>query len=124
MLRARRIIWFAIAFSTVIYAFIVYTMGQPLRPFEESARQQLTIICYVLALVMFFLAPVVSRRLPEPARMIIGLALSEACAIFGVVAAFIAHDWRIYIPAWIVALIGFTRYWPGAEETATRPGSM
>ena len=124
MLRARRIIWFALAFSTLIYAFIAYTMGQPQRPFEESARQPITIACYVLAVVVFFLAPVVSRRVPEPARMIIGLALSEACAIFGLLAAFIAHDWRLYIPAWIVALIGFTRYFPSVEETATSPGSM
>jgi hypothetical protein len=124
MLRARRIVWFALAFSTLIYAFLAYTMGQPQRPFEESARQQITIVCYVMALVMFFLAPVVTARMPLQIRMVVGLALSESCAIFGLVAAFIAHDWRIYVPAWIVALIGFTRYWPGEDETAARPGSM
>ena len=46
----RKIIWFAIAFSTVIYAFVAYLVAQPQRPFEESARQTLTIICYAIGL--------------------------------------------------------------------------
>ena len=126
----RKVIWFAIAFSTVIYAFLAYTMWKPERPFEESARQLIPLVCFVLSVVMFIMAGLLSARLRSVApqtpqlAMIVALALYESCAIFALIAAVIAHDWRIYLPGWAIAVLGFIRVWPGADETAARPGSV
>jgi hypothetical protein len=111
----RKIIWFAIFASTFIYAVIVYSTSKPDRTFEESFRQPLVIPMYVMAVVEFFLALVLVPKIVRSSgrnRMIVSLAVYEACAIFGLMAAFIAHDWRLYLGPWALALIGFMREWP------------
>lgn len=108
--------------STVIYMVIAYTLApQPQRSFEESARNSVAL--YLLALAMFVAALVVPKRLvssPPRLKMIVALSLFEACAIFGLVAAFLQQDWRLYVPAWIVALIGFVSVFPREETTTSR----
>ena len=118
----QRIIWFAIVFSTVLYAVIAYMMAPvPPRPFEESVRATLTLAMYAAAFMTFVAALLMPGRLPQSAsrqKMILAMAMFEACAILGLVAAFLQHDWRLYVPAWIAALIGFVREYPRDEITS------
>src|SRR6476620_10549652 len=110
-MQQNRIIWAAMLFSTVIYGFIIWMMSlhHPQRPFEEVLRQPQTLALYGVALLDFIaatVASVVMRDRPQRLRMILTLALYEACAIFGLVAAFIAFDWRLYLAPWALAVIG------------------
>ena len=114
-----KVLWFAIVFSTVIYAVIIYTLHpRPEGSFEAAARQQMTLILYGLTIVSFVFALIVPGRISGPPRlkMIIGLGLFESCAIYGLLAAMLARDWRLFIPTWIVALLGMWRHYPSAEN--------
>ncbi len=111
-----KIVWFGIAFSTVIYLVIAYTMAPvPSRPFAESVRTTLTLSLYAAAFAVFIAALVLPSLLaqsPAHQKMIVALAMFEACAIFGLLAAFLQQDWRLYVPVWMAALIGFVREFP------------
>lgn len=114
----QRIIWGAIVFSTVIYLFVVYSLAPvPARPFQESVRTTITLAMYAAGFASFIAALVVPGLLRQPQRVkfITAMALFESCAICGLMAAFLHKDWRLYVPAWIVALIGFLREWPSEE---------
>ena len=116
-----RIIWFAIAFTTVMYAVVAYiTAPAPAQPYDAALRNPIVLILYCIALMTFaagFIVPkTLLRNAPARTRMILGLALFESCAIYGLVGAFIAHDWRIYLAPWAIAVIGFLTVFPGAAE--------
>jgi len=122
MLRALRVIWAAIAFSTVIYAVILLALpaSRSTASFDQNFRSQIVVILYVLVGLQFIAATaysIVARNRPQQLRLVVSLALYEACAIYGLVAAFINHDWRLYLAPWAVALIGFIRVFPAAEPT-------
>ena len=121
-----RIIWFALLASTLIYCFIAWTMStqHAARPFDESVRSPMVLGLYGIGLVDFVLATMVSiamRDRPLRLRMILSMALYEACAIFGLVAAFLTQDWRIYLAPWALTIIGFLRMFPTAEDTRLTP---
>lgn len=120
-MKVEKLIWFAIVFSTVLYAAIVYTMApNPEGTFGEAVkRNQLTLILYLVAFAEFVAAGVLPKLMRAPARtkLVVALAMYEACAIFGLVAAMIDRDWRLYIPAWILALIGMWRVYPSDDVT-------
>jgi F0F1-type ATP synthase membrane subunit c/vacuolar-type H+-ATPase subunit K len=114
-MQQQRIIWAAIAGSTVMYAFILYMLHPvPGRPFDESVRAPLTLVAYVAAFAMFVTASVLPNlmRAEGRMRMITSMAMFEACAICGVLAGFLGADWRLYLPPWILAIFGFLRQWP------------
>jgi hypothetical protein len=120
-MRILRIIWFGIAFSTVIYAVIVFLLGNPPRfaSFDESMRDPLILMLYGLGAVVFVIATVMYRAYrnrPPQLRMIVALALYESVAVYGVIAAFMRHDYRLYLAPWALALIGFIRVFPAAEQ--------
>lgn len=121
-MRQERILWGAIVFSTVIYAFIAWTIApNPEKPFEASARDTTTIVLYAAAVMMFLAATIVPGMLRSAnarLRLVMGLAMFEACAIFGLLPAMLQHDWRLYLPGWALALIGFVRIWPSSEVSA------
>lgn len=124
----QRIIWVAIAFSTVIYMFILVTLhpNPPQGSLEVATLPQIVKVLYAIALVEFIVAWVLPGRLtsmPAQTRLVTSMALFEAVAIFGLLAAFLTKDWRLYLGPWALALIGFIRSWP-RDESATRPGSM
>ena len=113
-----KVIWFAIVFSTFVYAMIAWMLHpNPAGTFEEAARRQTTLIFYGLALASFVMGFVLpgAMRVPARLKMILSLAIFESCAIFGLMAAFIARDWRLFIPAWIVALLGMWRVYPSSD---------
>jgi hypothetical protein len=120
MMRQLQIIWGAIVTSTVIYAGLAFWFaGQPSSTLDSAFRNPLVLVAYVAALAAFITALVARRVLtagPRRIRMILGLAIFESCAIFGLMAAFFAHDWRIYLAPWSLALIGFVLCRPNDEE--------
>ena len=119
----RRILWFAITMSTVVYAGVLFAIaGTPQRAFDESVKQPLTLAMYGAVLAMFVagLAFTAVSKAPARTTMIVALGIFESCALLGFVAAILGSDWRLYIPAWIVALAGFVRQFPGEDEPSIR----
>ncbi|MDQ3281930.1 MAG: hypothetical protein M3Q69_11020 [Acidobacteriota bacterium] len=118
-----KLIWIAIAFSTGIYAFIAFTVaGQAEQPFDASVKDPIVLVLYGLAVMVFIVAGILPRMLttaPARVRMIVGMALYEACAVFALVAAFLRHDWRLYLAPWALAVIGFARLWPGSGDVTS-----
>lgn len=114
-------IWFAIVMSTFIYAVIVYALSRDWpRPgaLEASLQKTVVLVLYVLAIADFVMAHVLSRMMSNHrARYVSKLALFASCAIYGLLAAFLTQDWRLYIPAWALALIGFAQSYPSDATT-------
>lgn len=124
-MRQDKVLWFALVFSTVIYAAIAYMLyPNPQGSFEDAARQQMTLILYGLAVVTFMFALALSGRLPGPFRkkMVVTMALFESCAIYGLLAAMLARDYRLFIPTWLIALLGMWKMYPTNEVSETPGG--
>lgn len=118
-MKVEKLIWFGIVFSTFVYAVIVYTIApNPPDTFGEAVqRNQLTFILYMVAFAEFVAASFIPKlmRSPERTKLIVALAMYEACTIFGLMAAMIDRDWRLYIPTWILGLIGMWRVYPSDD---------
>jgi len=118
-----KLIWFAIVFSTFIYAAIVYTLApNPEGSFGDAVKQQMPMILYGVAAVTFIAALVIPnllQRSPARVKMIVALALFEACAIYGLMAAMLVKDWRLFVPTWIIALLGMWTKYPSSDVTAS-----
>lgn len=114
----RVIIWFAIVMSTVIYLVIGITFSGEPSEYNLLVRDKYVPVLYGIALVMFaigwFVMPRVIRSSAD-VRMIMGLAIFESCAIFGLLGTFLTKDWRVYLFPWALALIGFIRVFPRAS---------
>jgi len=112
----RKIFWFGIFLSTLIYAVVLYSLSKNWpRPgsFDDAIRKPIPAVLYLVALATFALAFAVPRiiRHRDPA-FIAALALFEACAIYGLLAAFLTQDWRLYLAPWALAVIGFMTRFP------------
>lgn len=108
--------------STFIYAVIFYSLSREWpRPgaFAASVQQRLVLILYAAAVASFFGALIIPSRISHHhQRFITRLALFESCAIFGLLAAFLTRDWRLFIAPWALALVGFISNYPSDETTA------
>jgi multisubunit Na+/H+ antiporter MnhF subunit len=121
----QRVIWFAIVMSTVIYLVIALQLAPNAGgDFDASASRMPAPVLYAVALGVFlfawFVAPRVIRAPNAQTRMIIHLSLFEAVAVFGLMAAFLAEDWRLYLPAWVLSVVGFIRELP-RDSSRTAP---
>lgn len=116
----KKLIWLAIVFSTVIYAVVLYVVSRNWpagRSFDEAVRHPLALMAYSACLILFGVGFLVKRSMRRPlSAFVASLAIFEACAICGLFAAFITQDYRVYIPAWIVALIGMFYLWTKIDE--------
>ena len=113
-----RIIWFALFMSTMIYAVVLFVVSanHPVRPLDQMLGRPFTLICYALAIGSFIAGTIlwnVMRDRPLQLRMVASMAVFESGAVFGMVAAFLTYDWRVYVPAWVLCLMGFARCFPG-----------
>ena len=125
-MRIQRVIWAAIAASTFVYALIVSLVaGNPVAAFEKTLHQPFVMTEYAIALVIFGVAlgwPAIARTQKPRERWIVRLALFEACAIFGLTAAFVAHDWRVYVAPWALAGVGFILAFPSGDAELSPSG--
>ena len=68
---------------------------------------------------MFFLATIFPNAFMKETqprqRLIVALALYESAAIYGLIAAFLKLDWRLYFVPWAIAVLGFIRVFPTGE---------
>ncbi len=125
MLNRLRVLWFALFSTTVVYALIDWfllrdrTISQAL---ERSLRSPLTIGLYTAAVLAYFgaflLGGSIARKGQEQPAFVAKLALLESVCILGLVAAFLAQDWRLYLPPWMLSVVGFARAWPSATSEA------
>jgi hypothetical protein len=121
-----RIIWAAILTSTVVYFAVLWTSlhDRPFtRPLTESLRDPRTIAAYVVAVVLYFAAFLVSgsiergrgRNTADVRRAaIVRFAILESICVVGLVVAFLEADWRIYLPTFVLTFLGFARSLPRA----------
>ena len=118
----QKIIWGALVFSTVIYVGIAYTLApNPELPFSVAVTQTMVLVLYGAAFATFIAALVVPSLLvsaPPRQKMIVGMAMFEACSIMGLLAAMMLNDWRLIIPTWIASMVGFMREFPSGEVSA------
>jgi hypothetical protein len=121
-MRIERVIWLAIFMSTLIYLLVVFLIAQKNSgvPYDAAVRGTEVLVLYAIALVSFLLGnfpPEQVRKQPPRFRMITRLAIFESCAVYGVVAAFMHEDWRLYLAPWALAIIGFVRVFPSNEPS-------
>lgn len=112
----RKILWFGIVMSTFIYAAVLYAMSKNWPEpgsFDAALRQPMPAALYLVALMTFAMAFVIPRFIrTSQTALVVRLALFDAVAIYGLMAAFLAQDWRLYIAPWVLALIGFMSRFP------------
>ena len=116
--RVLRIVWAAIVISTILYAAIAYFTLHGYGRLDLKIKQPIVLGLYGAAIVMYFAAFLVSANVaPTNARQafIVRLALLESVCVFGLVAAFLQHDWRLFLPTWVLSMFGFARSWPADE---------
>jgi len=134
--RAIRIIWAALLASVLIYAFLIFMAvpKAPPAPFQAAFSNPIILILHVIGLMVFFMAFVMSSLLlrrastppPPPGTMIISgrvrlallvrWALMESAAIFGLVAAFLAQDPRLFLALGCLAVIGMLASYPSDDS--------
>ena len=121
-MRQQKIIWVALVFSTFIYVGLAYTLApEPELPFSDSVTQTMALALYGAAFATFIAALVVPSLLvsaPPQKRLVVAMAMFEACTLMGLVAAMMLKDWRLIVPTWIASLVGFMREYPTDEVSA------
>lgn len=121
--RVFQLIWVALFFASCIYAVIDYiVIGQHVhvQTLEQELRSPLVLALYGAAAATFLCAFALQstrRQNIFTAR----LALFEACAIFALLAAFVTNDWRLYLPGWALAVLGFVQTLPPTAEYTPGP---
>jgi len=121
--RVFQLIWIGLFIASCIYGVIDYVVIGPLvhlQTFEQELRSPLVLTLYGAAAAAFlggFALTGTRRQNVFTAR----LALFESCAIFGLVAAFVTNDWRLFLPAWALALLGFVQTLPPRAEYTPGP---
>ena len=113
-----RLIYFALIASTFIYAGIVWMLlgrRAPSGTIEQELRQPLVLILMVLSLSMFGVARFFRGGTRQ--RIIARWAIVETSTIYGLIAAMLASDWRLFAAGWALSLLGFVLAFP-PEQTA------
>src|SRR3954452_13574862 len=121
--RIFRLIWVALATATCIYGVIDYVVIGPLvhlQTIEQELRTPVVLALYAIATLTFLGAfgLAATRRRPI---FIARLALFESVAIYGLIASFVTNDWRLFLPTWALAMLGFVQTLPPSAEYTPGP---
>jgi hypothetical protein len=140
--RVARVIWMALTIAVVIYAVLAFTMV-PIRqdvPFASYANNPMFVVLAIFGVVMFglsFVVPALMLRTvpsgtarPAPsfpqartrARLVVRWALTETPAIFGLMAAFIGRDARLFIPLGVLSVVGMLMSYPSDSVLESAEG--
>jgi predicted permease len=118
MIMKRRVIWLGILVSTFIYGgvIVIVTKPYPQLPLSDVLQQPFVLTLYGIGLVTYVASFLVSasmeRRGKRDSAFIVRLVLLEAVTVYGLVAAFLVHDWRVFIPPFVLTFIGLARVFP------------
>ena len=113
----QRILWTAILFSTFVYAGVAAFVARQnahgsIRSLLSNPRDLAPIVvAAVLFLTAFWAASLLRGRDAGRAFFVL-LALLDAVCLAGLVGAFRAGDWRVFILPWCLAMIGMIFAWP------------
>ena len=121
--RVFQFIWVGLFIASCIYGVIDYVVIGPLVPlrtFEEELRSPLVLALYGAA-ALAFLGGFSLTGTRRQNIFTMRLALFETCAIFGLIAAFVTNDWRLFLPAWALAALGFLQTLPPRAEYTPGP---
>jgi hypothetical protein len=115
--RLKKIVYFAMVFSTFIYCFIVWFLFAGKAPSgtlqQELHRTDIMIFMFLTAFAFIY-----SLRLPANLTR---WACAEAICIWGMMGTFFTDDWRLFAGGWALSLIGYALAFPSAEEQTTAP---
>lgn len=118
MIFKQRVIWAGLLASTFLYAFIAwFVVGTPAVDLRTEVLQPFMLVVYAVALTTYvtaflFSGALARRGVARETTLIVKMAMLEAVTIFGLVAAFLAHDWRLILPTWALSLVGMLRSFP------------
>jgi len=118
-----QIIWLALVTATCIYGVIDYVViGRlvHLQTFEQELRSPAVLALYGAA-VLTFLGAFALSATRQRQIFIMRLALYESIEIYGLVAAFLTNDWRLFLPTWALAMLGFVQTLPPSAEYTPGP---
>ena|ERR1043166_3750594 len=109
--RNLQIIYVALLMSTLIYGAVAWVTTRAIAPGKslgDELHNPLTIAMYSAAAGTFLAAMIVRSR----KALLVRWTMLDASCVFGVVAAFVLGDWRLYIAPWALALAGFIILFP------------
>jgi len=121
--RQLQIIWVGLVTASCIYGVIDWVVVGRLvhvKSLEQELRSPVVLALYGVAALTFLTALGV-RITPRRQMLIVRLALFEAVAIYGLLAAFLTNDWRLFLPTWVLAMLGFVQTLPPSAEYTPRP---
>ena len=115
--RGKKIVYFALIFSTFIYCVIVWMLFADKEP-SGTIRQELhrmdVLVVMILSAVMFVFSLGMRADVQRWATI-------ESSCILGLIATFMTHDWHFFAAGWVLSLIGYALAFPPAEEQTTGP---
>lgn len=121
--RVFQLIWVALFIATCIYGVIDWVVVGPhfhVQTLEQELRSSMVLGFYAVGVAVFLSAFALTATRRQNIFMA-RLALFEACAICGLLAAFLTNDWRLYLPTWALAAIGFLQTLPPSAEYTPGP---
>jgi len=116
-------IWLALVTATCIYGVVDYVVLSRLvhlQTFEQELRSP-TVLALYSAAVLTFLGAFALSATRRRQIFIARLALYESIAIYGLLAAFLTNDWRLFLPTWALAMLGFVQTLPPSAEYTPGP---
>ena len=123
----QRAIWAALLIAVVVYCLIAFMLGQAnaAQPFAENFRDVFVEVMYAVAIVMFGVGFFIRARLREmgrPPRLynIVGWALFESVTLYGLIPAFIHHDWRLVAGPAMLSVAAFVMTFPQVDGSVVR----
>jgi amino acid permease len=112
-----RTIWLAILISTFVYIIVLLTAvpHTPRGPVAALETDPGAIAVIVIAAALFataFWAGAIIRPRDADRAFFVTLALLDSVCVVGLVGAFRAGDWRIFVLPWLLSIVGLIGVYP------------
>ena len=112
-----KLIWLALLMSIVLYgviAFVIVPVGE--QSFDAAFADPVILVLHLAGLGMlamsFAAASVFRKRSNLRTASIIRWAMIESAAVFGLLAAFLGQDVRVFLPLGALAVAGMVLAYP------------
>lgn len=113
-----KIIWFALTMSIVLYGVIAFMIvPRSDQSFDALFANPIILVLHLAGLAMFAISFVVPANMLKRSNnvrmaMIMRWAMIESSAVFGLLAAFIGQDVRLFLPLGALAIAGMLLAFP------------